>query len=138
MKKFILGFVLAALLFTALPVGAAVQQYILHAPDYKIYLGDKEYSDKDYPALTYKGKTYLPITALIDAFSLNLDLTVNKKIAISKPINEWVKVEDYNASFTDLPFIKSTSEGNIFSVKSATHTYNFKYEDGIWYVRLVD
>lgn len=138
MKKFMLGFILAALLFSAIPVGATVQQYILYKPDYKVYFGDKEYKDNDYPPLNYKGKTYVPVAVMADAFNLNIDVSLNKRINISKNVNEWVRVDEYNAKFTDLPFIKSTTEGNIFSVKSSTHTYNFKYENDVWYVQLID
>ena len=138
MKKFMLGFILAAMLFSALPVGAAVKQYVLYKPDYKVYFGDNEYNDKDYPILNYKGKTYVPIKVMVDAFDLNMDIVLNKKISVSEDVNEWTKVDDYNEKFTDLPFIESTAEGNIFSVQSSTHTYNFKYENGIWYVRLIN
>ncbi len=140
MKKFIIGFILGALLFNMLPVSAAIQEYVLYKVDYKIFLEGKEYNDEDYPALSYKGKTYMPITVLIDSFDLNIDMSLNenKTINISKPIDEWIKVDDYNAKFTDLPFIKSTSEGNIFSVKTSKHTYNFKYENSIWYVRVIE
>ncbi len=138
MKKFILGVLVGALLFGILPVSAAIQDYILYKTDYKIFLDGKEYNDKDYPALSYKGKTYMPITVLIDSFDLNFDMSLNNRIDIKKPIGEWIKVDDYNAKFSDLPFIKSTSEGNIFSVKTSKHTYNFKYENSIWYVRVIE
>jgi len=137
-KKLFVGIIIGFLLATAIPVSAAIEEYVLHKTDYKVFLAGKEYADEDYPLLCYKGKTYIPIRALIDAFNLNLDMSVNKTIKVSKPIGEWIKVDDYNAKFTDLPFIKSTSEGNIFSVKTSKHTYNFKYENSIWYVRVIE
>lgn len=138
MKKFILGFLVGALLFSAMPIYAAVQQFVLYKTDYKVLFNGKEYTDNDYPALSYKGKTYIPIRTLIDAFNLNLDMSINKTIDITKPLGEWINIEEYNVKFTDLPFVKSTKEGNIFSVKSANHTYSFKYENNIWYVKVIE
>lgn len=135
-KEFILGFLVGALLLTILPVYAAIEEYKLYKADYKLILNNAEYNDPDYPILNYKGKTYVPLKTLIDAFDLNLDTSFKNSIEVSKPSGEWVKVDDYNAKFNDLPFIKSTSEGNIFSVRTSNYLYYFKYENNVWYVKV--
>jgi hypothetical protein len=60
MKKFILGFLTAALLFSAFPVGAAVQQYILTASAAKIVVDGEEVKDAKLPILAYNGYNYIP------------------------------------------------------------------------------
>lgn len=137
LKSSIFGFIVGSILFSIIPVFASIEQYILYKPDYKVYINNKEYNDKDYPILAYKGKTYAPIRFMTNSFGLNIDMSLNK-ISISKPTNVWTKVDDYNTKFNNLPFIKSTSEGNIFSIQSSDHIYNFKYENNIWYVMIVE
>lgn len=60
MKKFVLGFLAAALLFTALPIGAAVQQYTLQATAAKIVVDGTEAKDDKLPIMAYQGYNYIP------------------------------------------------------------------------------
>lgn len=63
MKKFILGFIIGALLFSIIPVSAAVQEYMLQKSDAKLMVDGKEHADKELPVLNYKGYNYLPAAA---------------------------------------------------------------------------
>lgn len=60
MKKFVLGFLTAALLFTALPIGAAVQQYVLQPTAAKIVVDGAEVKDDNLPIMSYQGYNYIP------------------------------------------------------------------------------
>lgn len=66
MKKFILGFLVGALLFSIIPVGAAVQEYVLQMSDAKLVIDGAEYVDKELPVLNYKGYNYIPAAAFRD------------------------------------------------------------------------
>lgn len=60
MKKFILGFLTAALLFSAMPIGAAVQQYVLTPTTSKITVDGKTVTDAKLPIMAYQGYNYIP------------------------------------------------------------------------------
>jgi hypothetical protein len=59
MKKFMLGFILAAVLFSAIPVGAAVQEYVLTSTATKIMVDGVEFKDAKLPIMAYEGYNYL-------------------------------------------------------------------------------
>lgn len=60
MKKFILGFILAAVLFSAFPVAATIQQYILTPSTTKIVVDGIEVKDNKLPIMAYEGYNYIP------------------------------------------------------------------------------
>ena len=60
MKKFFFGFILAALLFSAMPIGAAVEQYILTPSAAKIVVDGAEVKDNKLPIMNYQGYNYIP------------------------------------------------------------------------------
>lgn len=60
MKKFVLGFLVGALIFSIIPVSAAVQEYVLQKSDCKLIINGKEYANKELPMLNYKGYNYIP------------------------------------------------------------------------------
>jgi hypothetical protein len=73
MKKFIAGFALAAVLFTALPIGAAIEEFILYRADYNILANGEVYNDPELPALNYKGYTYIPLRNIAKLLGVQLD-----------------------------------------------------------------
>jgi len=73
MKKFVLGFIVGALLFTALPIGAAIEEYICYKADYKVMVNGVEYISEDLPILNYKGYTYAPFRSILEAAGLTVD-----------------------------------------------------------------
>lgn len=73
MKKFVLGFIVGALLFTALPIGAAIEEYICYKSDYKVMVNGVEYISEDLPILNYKGYTYAPFRSILEAAGLNVN-----------------------------------------------------------------
>lgn len=72
MKKFIMGFLTAALLFTAIPVGAAIEEFICHRADYRVMVNGEQYISEDLPILNYKGSTYAPFRSILEAAGLNV------------------------------------------------------------------
>ncbi len=64
MKKFLFGFFVAALLFSTIPIGAAVQEYILKPANTKILYNGAEVKDKLLPVLTYQENKYIPESVL--------------------------------------------------------------------------
>lgn len=69
MKKFILGFLCAAVLFSAIPAGAAIQEYILYQSEVKLMVDGAEISNPDLPILVYKGYNYIPAATFRDICS---------------------------------------------------------------------
>lgn len=63
-KQLIIGFTLGAIVFTAMPISAAVQKYVCSAVSYKIIVNGTEYNDLAQPALNYNGNTYVPLKNL--------------------------------------------------------------------------
>jgi hypothetical protein len=95
MKKFISGFIVAALLFTFLPIKAAVEQFICTKADYKVAINGKDYSHPDLPILNYKGNTYAPLRSMLQA--AGMDVTWNaatKKAEVSTKESEGSKVPE--------------------------------------------
>lgn len=70
MKKFILGFIVAAILFSLLfslvPAGAAIQEYVLYKSEAKLMVDGKEYNNPALPILNYKGYNYIPAATFRD------------------------------------------------------------------------
>jgi hypothetical protein len=66
MKKFILGFIVAAVLFSAIPVGAAVQEYILTSTAAKIVVDGIEVKSDVLPIMAYEGYNYIPAAMFRD------------------------------------------------------------------------
>lgn len=58
--QFLIGFLVGALLFATIPVGAAVQEYILTKSETKIIVDGTEFADDSLPILNYKGYNYIP------------------------------------------------------------------------------
>ncbi len=59
-KQFLIGFLIGALLFTFIPVNAAVQEYILTKSNARIIVDGTEFADDSLPILNYKGYNYIP------------------------------------------------------------------------------
>lgn len=73
MKKTILAFLLGALLFSAMPIKAAIEEYILYQADYKLMINGQQYSDPDLPLLNYKGFTYAPVRTVFTTAGMNIN-----------------------------------------------------------------
>lgn len=135
MKKFVMGFLTAALLFTAIPVGAAIEEYICHKADYKVMVNGTEYVSEDLPVLNYKGSTYAPFRSVLEAAGLNVNWNAELKQAeVTAPKGNLMNGGD-NVSETEVPTNKyglpdfsnykekpsiETIDGNVF------FTYNDK------------
>ena len=62
-KSFVLGFLLATLLFSAIPVGAAVQEYILTSTASKLVVDGVEVKNDTLPMMSYNGYNYIPASS---------------------------------------------------------------------------
>jgi hypothetical protein len=62
MKKFILGLITGALLFSMIPIYATVQEYILQQSDCKLVIDGNEFN-AELPVLNMEGYNYLPAAA---------------------------------------------------------------------------
>jgi len=65
-KSFVLGFLLATLLFSAIPVGAAVQEYILTSTASKLVVDGVEVKNDTLPMMSYNGYNYIPASSFRD------------------------------------------------------------------------
>jgi hypothetical protein len=87
MKKFVLGFIIGALLFSILPVSAAIQEYICYKADYKVFVNGVEYTNEDLPVLNYKGNTYAPFRSILEAAGLVVNWNAKLKQAeVTTPV----------------------------------------------------
>jgi hypothetical protein len=124
-KQFIIGLTLGSLIFTAIPVGAAVQEFILYKSECKLINSNgEEYSDKDYPVLMYKGRNYVPIGAI--APFLGVDFTWEGK----------TKTATFNVSQAKIIDTKNLITNSTNSISQTDfNTLNY---DGIEYISIVD
>lgn len=60
-KQFITGFILGAIIFSAIPVQAKVQEYLLQKSTAKVMVDGKEFANKELPVLNYKNYNYIPM-----------------------------------------------------------------------------
>ena len=70
MKKFLIGFVTGAIVFSA--VGVFAVNYIAEPATFKILVNGKEFNS-DPPALVVEGRTYLPLRAMGDAIGVPVE-----------------------------------------------------------------
>ena len=67
MRKFIMGFISGALIFSM--IGAVALSYIAKPVDFKVLVNGEEFVS-DPPALEVEGRTYLPLRAMGDALGV--------------------------------------------------------------------
>lgn len=78
MKKFIAGFVCAALFFTAPSVVASVEEFVLQRANFPVEIDGEEYRDDELPVLVYKSNTYVPLRNFCDAVGADIAWERNK------------------------------------------------------------
>lgn len=106
MKKFILGFVMATLIFNIMPVSATIQEYILQKSDVKLVVDGGEYANSELPTLNYKGYNYVPA----DAFRGICD-----KIGVGFKWDNATKEIQLKTEVAEAPTEIDTGEGNTVS-----------------------
>lgn len=72
MKKFILGVIVGAMLFSIIPISATIEEYICYKADYKVMINGEEYISEDLPVLNYKGNTYAPFRSILEKAGLEV------------------------------------------------------------------
>lgn len=73
MKKFISGFLCAAVLFSVMPIKAAIEEFLCYRADYKVMVNGAEYVSEELPILNYKGYTYAPFRSILEAAGLDVN-----------------------------------------------------------------
>lgn len=122
MKKFIMGLLIGALLFSITPVTAAIEQYILYKVDYKVMVNGVEYQDVDLPILNYQGNTYAPMRSLLDFAGMTINWNAELQQAeVTSPV--LINQTTYND-------IKTIEKDNItyFNLRD----YNIKFQAAAW------
>jgi hypothetical protein len=85
-RQLFIGIFIGALIFNSIPISAAVQQFILTKSVYKVFVDGKEYADKTYPILTYKGIAYAPLGKIMNLLGTAcVTDTKTKTINLGKP-----------------------------------------------------
>lgn len=142
-RQLIIGFLLGALVFSIIPVGATVQDYILKKSSAKLMVDEKEFSNKELPVLLYKGYNYIPAATfrdICDKLGVGFEYVGEKnKIQINtKKIEVAQERKDDKVNFTT-PKIGEEERGNFVETEIITdeglkvHTFN-----GEEYVALYD
>jgi hypothetical protein len=104
-KHLFLGFVIGAVIFSAIPIKAAIEEYVLYKADYKIMVDGNEYADQELPILNYKGNTYIPLRKVSDLLGVKLNWNAELGQAeITK-----TTIEGVNTMETQTTTIKFTS-----------------------------
>lgn len=81
-KQLITGFLLGALLFSMVPVGATIQDYLLKKSEVKIMVDGKEFSNKELPVLIHEGYNYIPAATfreICDTIGVEFEYVGNKR-----------------------------------------------------------
>ena len=71
-KQFLTGFIIAAIIFSAIPIKAAIEEYICYKANYKVMINGVEFIDPDLPILNYKGSTYGPFRAMLETAGMTV------------------------------------------------------------------
>lgn len=141
MKKFIMGFLTAALLFTAIPIGAAIEEYICYKADYKVMVTGTEYINEDLPILNYKGNTYAPFRSILEAAGLNVHWNTELKQAevtiapVPAPTREVETVSEVPLNKYGLPDFSKVPADEKPTIEDDGKNQYFTYE-GVKYIRL--
>lgn len=140
MKKylgFITGFLCASLLFTAIPIKAAVQEYILQKADYQVVANGTVLEDSEHPILSYNDTTYLSMRKAAEALGADVtwDSESNKAIISKKSPSGVVQPPPIVFKKTDDGIDITDYEGKEYigfllindKIKSLGYTITFEY-----------
>jgi hypothetical protein len=97
-KQTIVAFLLGAVLFSAIPVKAAIEEFILYKADYKLVINGVEFNDPDVPLMNYKGYTVGSVRKILEA--AGIPITWNAKLGqaevTSNPTSVKFNIEEEN------------------------------------------
>jgi hypothetical protein len=122
-KQTVLAFILGALIFSAIPASAAIQEYLLYPTESKLVVDGEEYNNPDLPLMSYKGYNYLPAAAFKDIcakIGVNFQWVGDvKQIQISTP----------TASVTSTP-----AAADAIETKTTPDGLKAELYNGEWYI----
>lgn len=72
MKKFILGLMTGVFIMAAVPLTAAIEEFVCYRADYKLVINGVEYQDEEIPLLNYKGQTVGSVKKILDAVGMEV------------------------------------------------------------------
>lgn len=137
-KQLIIGFLLGALVFGIVPVGATVQDYLLKKSEAKLMVDGKEFSNKELPVLNYQGYNYVPASTfreICDTIGVGFEWVGEKKEIQIDTKKETVKAIEPKREPQEEDIVTSTSDENIFLVNGVKHISN----EGVYdYLRSVN
>jgi hypothetical protein len=79
MKKFILGFVIGAMLFSIMPIKAAIEEFKLYKSDSKVIIKGSEFKHETLPFLTYQGNDYAPLKPMLESAGFVVNWNTEQK-----------------------------------------------------------
>ncbi|MDR7856065.1 hypothetical protein [Tissierella sp.] len=125
-KQLIIGFLLGALVFGIVPVGATVQDYLLKKSEVKLMVDGQEFTNKDLPVLLMEpGYNYIPAATfreICDKLGVGFEYVADKKE---------IQIITTTTEKTD------EIEGKVDIVENVVRDgYNIVVENGIEYVLL--
>jgi hypothetical protein len=116
-KHLFLGFVIGAVIFSTIPIKAAIEEYVLYKADYKIMVDGNEYADQELPILNYKGNTYIPLRKVSDLLGVKLNWNaelgqaeitkssseqgVNTMATTNIDLTKWISLRDFARTYPD-------------------------------------
>jgi len=129
-RQLVIGIVIGAFAFTALPISATVQKYVCSPVSYKIIVNGAEYKDDAQPALNLDGSTYVPLRNLGKLLGQEPIWNAEKKqveigeVATEIDLNVWISID----KMIDLYNIK-VSSGDFVVLEKGTFKYSMSRPD---------
>lgn len=131
-KQLIIGFLLGTMLFSIVPVGATIQEYLLKKSEVKVMVDGTEFANKELPVLIYKGYNYIPAATfreITDTLGVGFEYVGDKK-EIQIDTKKIVEVKEE---------IKLEQERKVDNMdETVKDGYNLIVEDGIEYIGLFE
>ena len=109
-KQFVVGFLVGAMLFSIVPISAAIEEFICYRADYKVMINGSEYISGDLPILNYKGNTYAPFRSILENAGLNVNWNAELYQAevTANPINTQITTEEIASPSPTITFDQLT------------------------------
>lgn len=125
-KQLIIGFLLGAMLFSIVPVGATVQDYLLKKSEVKLIVDGKEFANKDLPVLIMEpGYNYIPAATfreICDTIGVGFEYVGDKKeIQIDTKKEELSSISENSQPSRQNDIIQKTKDNNIFLINGTEY-----------------
>lgn len=99
-KQTVSAFILGVLVFSALPVKAAIEEFICYKADYKLVIYGQEFNDPDLPLMNYKGYTVGSVRKILEA--ARIPITWNAELKQAEVVEPDISSETSNVGGADM------------------------------------